>query len=152
MEEKYCILITNLVGHLTWPVTVLLLSLMFRLQLRNLMDKLRKIDWGKKTAEFEEVESDETKSKEVEKALNTNDVDKFHSMIKQQELRLLLAISGRRKSLPLTIYKGPQMEAAKRNIIELGLAEFQNGRFELTELGLKVVQKQIEDRVKQVKA
>lgn len=147
MNEKYYTLVTELVGHLAWPITVIVLVLIFRLPLKKLIEKLKKFGWGNKSIEFAETEKDQTKSNAVESALSNNDVKVLYSLIQQPELRLLLALAGNIPSLPLSIYHGPKYDYAKKNIIKLGLVNFQHGKFTLTQLGLKIVSKQIEGRI-----
>jgi hypothetical protein len=143
-------MISEIIDHIVWPITVIILAIMFYQPIRLLLKKLRKVDWGKKSAEFD-TEADFEKVEEVKKAVETNDVADIHRIVGQPAMRLLLALSGRNESMPLTIYKAPAFDIAKRNILRLGLAYFQDGRFTITELGLKVAKQQIEDRLKIVK-
>lgn len=46
--------VASLVDSLAWPLLIVLLALIFRKSISGLLGKLKKVDWGNRTAEFEQ--------------------------------------------------------------------------------------------------
>ena len=47
--------IDSMTGRLAWPLAVLLIGLVFRRPLTEILDRVRRLKWGEKEAEFAEL-------------------------------------------------------------------------------------------------
>ena len=143
---------SDVISSVAWPAIALAFLLMFRKPMQKKLEQILEATIGGNNFKFSGAEPDEEKTKEVEQAVSSGEQAKFDELLDDlggPAIRMLLALSGKRKHLPLTLYK---FEPAKKRIVSLGLATFDEGQFTITELGLEVVRLQVQRRIDRMKA